>query len=136
MDGMNSRTLPARFTLLAILGAAGLALLAATPADAIIRSYEPADTEAPAITRTVVENTNETVPVDENGKKSCEYRKWDGGTGYYPHGTVITVKLPDGASKSMKCNDGDWEAALTKSYDLYVDQYFVASDGALVLLTP
>ena len=136
MDGMNSRTLPARFALLAVLGAAGLALLAASPADAIIRTYDPAETEAPAITRTVAENTNETVPVDENGKKSCAFKKWDGGTGYYPHGTVIKVTLPNGASKSVKCVDGEWEEALTKSYNLYVDQYFVASDGALVPLTP
>jgi hypothetical protein len=134
---MTARILPARFALLATLGAIGLALAAAVPADALNRSYEPADTESPVITRTV-ENTNETPPVDENGKKSCEYRKWDGSTGYYPHGTVITVKLPDGASKSVKCNDGDWEAALTQfgDYNLYVDQFFVASDDALVLQTP
>ena len=131
---MTARVFPARLALLAVLGAASLALAAAAPADAIYRSYEPTEVEAPTTTRTL-ENTNETPPVDENGKKSCAYKKWDGGTGYYPHGTVITVTLPNGASKSVKCVDGEWEAAAPQfgNYNTYVDQYFVASDGGLVL---
>jgi hypothetical protein len=131
---MIARVIPARLALLAVLGAASLALAAATPADAIYRSYEPTEVEAPTKTRTL-ENTNETPPVDENGKKSCAYKKWDGGTGYYPHGTVITVTLPGGGSKSVKCVDGEWEEAVPQfgNYNTYVDQYFVASDGGLVL---
>jgi hypothetical protein len=101
-----------RTTLLG-LAITSLALVAAAPASAISRSYEATMEEPPLIER-VVHQTNQP-PVDENGKKSCEYRKWDGSPGYYPHGTVITLKLPNGTEKSAKCNDGTWEEAMTQA---------------------
>jgi hypothetical protein len=73
-----------------------------------------------------------TTPVDENGKKSCEYAKFGGGTGYYPHGTSITVTLPSGASKTVKCNDGEWEAAARRPWGglryRATDVYITSSD--------
>jgi hypothetical protein len=80
--------------------------------------------------------TQNTTPVDENGKKSCEYAKFGGGTGYYPHGTKITVTLPSGASKTVECKDGTWESAKAsvkgnlhyRAADLYV-----APSGKLVI---
>jgi hypothetical protein len=99
-----------RTTLLA-LAVISLALVAAAPASAISRSYETTMEEPPTIERTV--NQTKT-PVDENGKKSCEYRKWDGSVGWYPHGTEITLKRPDGTKQTAKCNDGEWEVSLTQ----------------------
>jgi hypothetical protein len=91
-----------------------------------------------ALTAAVPANaTQNTTPVDENGKKSCEYAKFGGGTGYYPHGTKITVTLPSGGSKTVECKDGTWEVAKTAvrpgglrytATDLYV-----APSGKLVI---
>lgn len=128
-----------RITILAALGITSLALIAASPANAIYRSYEPAADQEPVTTRTVNQQ-NDNPPVDENGKKSCEYRKWDGGTGYYPHGTVITVNFPNGTTKTAKCNDGEWEVSLTQpeagDYHFGADEAYIDESGALVLVNP
>ena len=93
--------------LLVALGATSMALIAAGPASAISRSYEA--TNEPVTTQQVLEAPNETPPVDENGKKSCAIRRFDdGGIGWLPHGTTITLTLPNGKSKTVKCVDGDW----------------------------
>jgi hypothetical protein len=134
----HNRSRGGRATILAALGVTSLALVAASPANAIYRDYEPTSDEAPVIQRTV-DNTNETPPVDENGKKSCEYAKFGGGTGYYPHGTKITVTLPNGASKTATCNDGEWVVSLTRAYADYhfeADEAFVDASGELVLVSP
>jgi hypothetical protein len=136
MTTRTHHTLQGRFRILAALGVTSLALLAASPANAIYRDYEAPSDETPVIERTI-NNTNETPPVDENGKKSCPYKKWDGGTGYYPHGTKITVTLPNGASKTMTCNDGEWEAAFVQpasDYHYEADEAYVDASGALVLV--
>jgi hypothetical protein len=96
------------------LAIAGTTLLAAAPANA----------------------TQNTTPVDENGKKSCEYAKFGGGTGYYPHGTKITVTLPSGASKTVECKDGTWEtakAAVKTGLRYRAGDMYVASSGRLVI---
>lgn len=65
---MTKTTFISRAKVLVALGVTSVALAAAGPAAAV-----------------------DNVPVDANGKKSCAYAKWGGGTGYYPHGTTITV---------------------------------------------
>jgi len=80
----------------------------AVPANAISRDYETIG-DAPVLETRVLDTQNETPPTDENGKKSCPIAKLDGGVQYFPHGTVITVKTPDGKSASAKCDDGDWK---------------------------
>jgi hypothetical protein len=122
----HNRTLLGRIAILAALGVTSLALIAASPADAIYRDYEVAGDWEPAPTRTVYQQ-NDNPPVDENGKKSCPYKKWDGTPSWYPHGTVITLKLPDGTTKSAKCNDGEWEAALTQAEA--ADYHFQAEEA-------
>lgn len=132
----HMHSLRGRARILAALGVTSLALVAASPASAISRSYEPTDGDAPTPTTRTVYQTNETPPVDENGKKSCAFKKWDGGTGYYPHGTTITVTLPDGASKTMKCDDGDWVVAFQQSggYLYEADEAYVDESRTLVLV--
>jgi hypothetical protein len=104
---MTIRSLTVRTTILAALGAAGLALVAASPAGAINRSYEPTSYESPTITRTV--DSQNTTPVDENGKKSCQDKTGD----YHPHGTTYVLTKIDsegkGVTYTMKCNDGQWD---------------------------
>jgi hypothetical protein len=130
---MRNRRRPGRSRILAALGVTSLALIAASPANAIYRDYEAPSDQPPVIERTI-DNTNQT-PVDENGKKSCEYAKFGGGTGYYPHGTKITVTLPNGASKTVTCNDGNWEESLRRpdGYRFRADLAYVDASGALVL---
>jgi hypothetical protein len=103
---MTIRNLTARATILAALGVATLALVAASPASAIIRNSETSSYESP--TRTyVVESQNET-PVDKNGKKSCQDKFGD----YHPHGSTYVVTKIDADGKGvtyyLKCEDGQW----------------------------
>ena len=95
-----------RATILAALGVLGLALVAASPAGAVSRSYEPSSAETPTVTRTV---DTQSTPVDENGKKSCQDRTGD----YHPHGTTYILTRIDadgkGITYTMKCNDGQWD---------------------------
>jgi hypothetical protein len=79
---------PTRARIATGLAIAGLLLTAAAPARA----------------------ADEKQPVDEHGNKGCPYRMWDGGVGYYPHGTTITVITPTG-SRSVRCNNGNWDPA-------------------------
>jgi hypothetical protein len=103
---MTIRNLTARATILAALGIASLALVAASPASAIYRDYEANSYEAPTTTRTV--DSQNTTPVDENGKKSCR-DKWGD---YHPHGTTYVLTKIDsegnGVTYTMKCEDGQW----------------------------
>jgi hypothetical protein len=68
----HNRTLPGRIAILAALGVTSLALIAASPADAIYRDYEPAGDWEPVPTRTVYQQ-NDNPPVDENGKKHRDH---------------------------------------------------------------
>lgn len=127
---MSTRTLRRHARLLVALGVTSTALIAASPASAIYRSYDGMDD--PITGTQVLENTNETPPVDGNGKKSCGVAKDGGGTQWFPHGTTITVTLPDGASTTVKCNDGEWEKASrlqNSTYAYRVDNAFVTITG-------
>ena len=112
----HMRTLQGRARILAALGVTSLALIVASPANAIYRNYEPDSDDAPVIERTV-NSDNKTPPVDENGKKSCEIANIGGGTSYLPHGTTITVIPPSGKSTTVRCNDGSWVAQLPQPGD-------------------
>jgi hypothetical protein len=83
----STSTFLRRARTLAALGAASLALVAASPASAETKR-----------------------PTDKNGKQSCIVNRTDDGVGeYVPHGTVRTRKLPDGSTETATCNDGTWE---------------------------
>ena len=103
---MTIRILTGRTTILALLGAASLALVAASPASAIYRSSDLTEVEAPTETL-ILESTNET-PVDKNGKKSCQDKTGD----WHPHGTTYVLTKIDsegkGVTYTMKCEDGQW----------------------------
>ena len=80
--------------------------------------------------------TDDKPPVDANGKKGCAYAKFDGSTGYYPHGTTITVTLPSGGSKTVKCNDGEWESAkraIRPTLRITATDLYVTSSEKLVM---
>ena len=70
-----------RIAILTALGATSIALIAASPADAIYRDYEAAGDWEPVPTRTVYQQ-NDNPPVDENGKKSCPYVDGSGALTY------------------------------------------------------
>ena len=103
---MTIRKLTGRWAILAALGVTSLALVAASPASAIYRDYEANSYEAPTTTRTL--DSQNTTPVDENGKKSCR-DKWGD---YHPHGTTYVLTKIDsegnGVTYTMKCEDGQW----------------------------
>jgi hypothetical protein len=103
---MTIRNVTARTAILAALGVASLALVAATPASAIIRNSDTSSYESP--TRTHAVESQNTTPVDENGKKSCR-DKWGD---YHPHGTTYVLTKIDaegnGVTYTMKCEDGQW----------------------------
>jgi hypothetical protein len=104
---MTIRNLTGRARILVALGVTSLALVAASPANAIYRDYELNSDETLTTTRTV--DSQNTTPVDENGKKSCS-DKWGD---YHPHGTTYTLTKIDsegnGVTYTMKCNDGQWD---------------------------
>lgn len=127
---MSTRTRRHHARLLVALGAASMALIAASPASAISRSYEI--TDEPTTTQQTLDTTNETTPVDENGKKSCAVAKYPSGDQWFPHGTTITVTVPNGGSVTVKCNDGEWEKVsrlASSTYAYRVDNAFVAVSG-------
>jgi hypothetical protein len=125
---MRTRTIRRHPRLAVALGVTSMALIAANPASAISRGYAGTDEPTPTTTERVLETTNETPPVDENGKKSCPVAKNSGGTQWMPHGTTITVTLPDGTAHSTKCNDGEWEMPSGSQYaDAYAAEYFFSA---------
>lgn len=127
---MSTRKRRHHARLLVALGAASMALIAASPASAISRSYEGMD-EATTTQRTL-DTTNETPPVDENGKKACAVAKYPSGDQLFPHGTTITVTVPNGGSVTVKCNDGEWEKVSqlqSASYAYRLDNAYVAVIG-------
>ena len=126
---MSTRTRRHHARPLVALAAASMALIAASPASAISRSYDT--TDEPITTQRTLDTTNETGPVDENGKKSCGVAKDGGGYQWFPHGTTITVTVPNGGSTTVKCNDGDWE----KVSRLQNATYAYRLDNAFVTLT-
>jgi hypothetical protein len=141
----HNRTFLGRITILAALGVTSLALIAASPADAIYRSDEMTVDE-PFVTERIVEQANET-PVDENGKHYCSLPNAGGGEHYVKHGGTITVTIPGDPARGIgattltyKCNDGKWEPVSapppTSDYRISADEAFVDADGTLVLADP
>lgn len=126
-------------TILAALGATSLTLMAASPADAIYRSYELSDSEAPVLERTA---ERDDAPTGET-KQGCNLKLPNGALDVYKHGDVvtITVKGSDGTSYTVKfrCNDGTWEPASAvpqaDEYHYEADYAYVDS-SALVLVDP
>ena len=127
---MSTRTRRRHARLLVALGATSMALIAASPAGAISRNYESPD--GAITTQRTLDTTNETTPVDENGKKSCAVARYGGGDQWFPHGTTITVTVPGGGSTTVKCNDGEWEKVSrlqTATYAYHLDNVFVTITG-------
>ena len=72
------------------LGAVAFAVVAAGPANADQKKQEP------------------------GANLSCAF-KWSWGTTYYPPGSKITVKMPDGTSHTYQCDGatGNWKSVRT-----------------------
>jgi len=122
----HSRSLRGRLRILVALGVTSLALVVASPANAIYRGYEAPLDEAP-VTERVVKNDNKTPPVDEDGKKSCFYKD-----DYHPHGTTATITKgnPDGSASTYthRCDDGTWKQVSLSPTDS--GYYWDGSDGS------
>ena len=111
---IHKRNRQARLRILAALGAASLALIVASPANAIYRSYEPGDGEEPVIQRTL--NTDDT-----SGKKGCtiDIKGPDGkvqSSITYAHGySFSTVNKATGKTHTFTCNNGTWEETVSST---------------------
>lgn len=135
----QNRTLPTRLTILAAIGVTSLALVGASPANAIYYSYD-SDSEAPTWQRTAEQDN----PPTEEPKQGCNLKLPNGGIDPYKHGdtVTITVKGSDGSSYTMKfrCNDGKWEPASlepqTGDFHFDADDAYVDESGGLVLVNP
>jgi hypothetical protein len=105
---MIVRNRTGRASILAALGVTSLALVAATPASAIYRDYEPSEAEAPVVERTA--NTDDT-----SGNEGCTItlQNPDGSPGQsvkYAHGYSFSVKnKATGKTHTYTCNNGKWE---------------------------
>ncbi len=98
----QNRTFPGRIAILAALGAASLALVAASPASAIYRSYEPGDVEAPVVERVMLQD-------DTTAKKGCTVTLSTGQSIVYDHGYSFSVKnKATGKTHTYTCVDGKW----------------------------
>lgn len=137
----HHRSLRGRVTFLAALGVTSLAFVAATPASAINRSYEPIDAEAPVIKRTA--NTDDT-----GSKKGCSVnlQKPDGSPGQtvvYEHGYSFSViNGVTGKTHTYTCNNGTWDETVSSTspvgdgYFYEVDDAYVNGSATLVFENP
>jgi hypothetical protein len=133
----HNRTLLGKVTILAALGVTSFALIAASPADAIYRSYEPIESEAPVPERVMAQD-------DTTGKASCSLTLSTGQTIVYAHGySFSVVNKATGKTHTFTCQDGKWvetvnSTAPTRNWDhLYeADQAYVDGSGELTLVNP
>jgi hypothetical protein len=137
---MTIRNLTGSARILAALGVTSLALVAASPANAIYRDYESYD-QPPVTERAVERETPEPPPVDKNGKKSCP----GGFDSWSPHGTVATLwytnSKGDVVMTTLRCNDGRWEVVSVQApegdnYKYQADEGWLEESGTLVLVNP
>ena len=134
-DRIRSRSSQGR-TLLAALGVAGLALFAAAPANAIYRSYEPAESESPTFERTVAKDDTSTP------KKGCSVTLSTGQGIVYDHGYSFSVKnKATGQTHTYTCNDGKWEETVSApspsdSYTWEADNAYVDGSGTAFVQNP
>jgi hypothetical protein len=123
-------TLPGRIRILAALGVTGLALIVASPANAIYRDYEAGSEDPPVTTRTV---ERDNPPVDKDGNESCRYNDE-----YYPHGTTATITKIDkdgnAVTYNLTCIDGVWRG--TYSSQLEAIDYTYSPDGGFYSPAP
>jgi hypothetical protein len=131
-----NRPLQGHIKVLAALGVTSLALIAASPANAIYRSYEPGDSEAPVVERTA--NTDDT-------KKGCTItlQNPDGTPGQsvvYPDGYSFSVKNgATGKTHTYTCVNGTWVETVSSSspaggYDYLADYAYVDGSGTVDLV--
>jgi hypothetical protein len=101
-----------RARLAAVLGAAGLALAVAAPADAIYRGADQTGGTTYEEQTTVSEQRPSNV-YDENGKKYC-WKKTDSGNwdGYRDGSTTTYWDYATGKEKKYRCVDGTWVEVL------------------------
>lgn len=124
-----------RNRILVPLGVAVLALIAASPASAIYRSYDPGDSEPPVIERTAAQD-------DTGGKASCSLTLSTGQTIAYDHGFSFSVlNKATGKTHTFTCNNGKWEETVnstgpTRTWDHYLeaDQAYVDAGQDLTLV--
>ena len=127
---MNIRSLQGRARILAALGVTSLALIAASPANAIYRDYEAGSEDSPVITRTA---ERDNPPVDKDGNESCPYKGE-----YYPHGTTATITKIDkdgnAVTYTLTCVDGWWRG--TYASQLAIHDYTYSADGGFYSTAP
>jgi hypothetical protein len=135
---MATRTLSAHAKVLAALGVTSLALIAASPANAIYRSYEPSDSEAPVVERTV--NS------DDSGSKGCTITLQNpngtpGQSVTYPHGYSFSVKnAATGKTHTYTCNNGQWVETVSSTspvgggYDYQAVDAYIDGSGTVALV--
>jgi hypothetical protein len=125
-----------RKRILVALGVAVLALVAASPAGAIYRDYDPGDADAPVIERTAAKDDTGT------GTASCSLTLSTGQTIVYDHGySFSVVNKATGKTHTFTCNNGKWEETVSstvpsRTWDHYyeADQAYVDSSQDLMLV--
>jgi len=114
----NSRTVPVRARLLAALGAASIALIAAAPADAAYRSYEPGEGgDAPIERTTTAEQPTST-------GAGCSVTLSTGQSIVYPDGYSFSVtNKATGKKHTYTCKNGAWVETVEARYASTIDHY-------------
>ena len=93
------------------IAATAMLAIAASPASAIYRSYEPMDADEPVIERTAQR--------DDTAQKGCTVtlQNPNGSPGQsvtYPHGYSFSVKnTATGKTHTYTCNNGQWEETVS-----------------------
>ena len=124
--------------MLVALGVTSVALVAASPANAIYRDYE-AGSDEPTVERTASS--------DDTGKNGCTVAVLgpDGKTQStitYPHGySFSAINKATGKKHTYTCNNGTWVETVesvspTAEYDYEADYAYVEEDGSAVLGNP
>lgn len=125
-----ARTTSNRARIAAALSAAGLALVAASPAGALPRSYDPGDTDQPPIERTPVDQGTTT-------RKGCELfiQTTDGGKSLeYPDGYSFSVKdATTGKTITYTCSNGTWVRTVSATQPIWENAY--QADYAYIVQT-
>jgi hypothetical protein len=135
MAHLSTRPRRTRNRILVALGVAVLALVAASPASAIYRDYDPGDSE-PVIERTATKDDTTT------GQASCSLTLSTGQTIVYDHGYSFSVQnKATGKTHTFTCENGKWVETVsavvpTRSWDHYfeADKAYVDGSQDLVLV--
>jgi hypothetical protein len=137
----RNSNLQRRAVALAALGVASLALIAASPANAIYRSAETTSDEAPVIERSV--NSDDNSP-----KQGCtlDVKAPDGSVQSsikYPHGASFSAKnAQTGKTHTFTCNNGTWVETVSSTgpagggYIYEADNAYVDGSATLVFVNP